>query len=167
MSRLDPRLAPLITTLADAGADWLAFELMDGIRRGREREEIEDVLAFTRDQVRQGEIVKRGKEFSAETVPAESIPMDEQIEWAALFVANRLDAALADMSAAIDNLQILAGPLDSAKAIGASEPIIVLLDGEEQRQAGRADVESARLAVSKLRTALGQWVLEARGTSET
>lgn len=122
MSRLDPRLAPLITTLSEAGADWLAFELMDGIRRGREREETEEMLAFTRDQVRQGENVKRGKEFIAEGASAEPIPMDDQIEWAALFVADRLDAALADMSAALDNLQILAGPVDGAKAVRASGP---------------------------------------------
>ena len=39
MAILEARLLPLIETLAEAGADWLAFEVVDGIRAGRVAEE--------------------------------------------------------------------------------------------------------------------------------
>ncbi|RUV29053.1 MAG: hypothetical protein E5V72_02070 [Mesorhizobium sp.] len=91
MAILDRRLLPLIETLADAGDDWLAFELMDGIRRGIEPEDTEELLAATREQVSSGELAKRKQ---AEFIAAGAKPTlgDDQIAWAADHVANRLDA---------------------------------------------------------------------------
>ena len=45
MAILDPRLLPFIDMLAELGIDWLAFELVEGIRRGEERLEDKGALA--------------------------------------------------------------------------------------------------------------------------
>jgi hypothetical protein len=56
MAILDRRLIPFIEMLADLGLDWLAFELIDGIRRGREPEESAKALMVARERVRAGEV---------------------------------------------------------------------------------------------------------------
>ena len=48
MAILDRRLIPFIEMLAELGMDWLAFELMEGIRLGREPVAREDELARLR-----------------------------------------------------------------------------------------------------------------------
>lgn len=48
MAVLDPRLMPLIEMLTTVAADWLAFELIDGNRRGREVEETANALTIAR-----------------------------------------------------------------------------------------------------------------------
>ncbi len=89
MAVLDPRLLPLLETLAGAGADWLAFEIVDGIRRGRELVEPEELLGAAREKVRSRQLSDR---LSADVpVLAEPIFGDEQIVWAANYVAARLD----------------------------------------------------------------------------
>ena len=52
MAILDPRLIPFIEMLADLGLDWLAFELIEGVRRGEEPVETEDALALVRQRIR-------------------------------------------------------------------------------------------------------------------
>ena len=57
MAILDPRLLPLLETLAASGADWLAFEIVDGVRRGREPEEPEEPEARVVRRERQALLV--------------------------------------------------------------------------------------------------------------
>jgi hypothetical protein len=100
MALIDSRLLPLIDLLAGAGADWLAFELMDYIRAGRPAEDPPEVLAQSRMQVREG----RGEgpleppEIVA-TSATSPIVGDEQILWAARYVADRLDMSRTDSMA--------------------------------------------------------------------
>lgn len=54
MAILDSRLLPLIETLSDRGLDWLAFELIESIRRGREPVEPEELLVRARAKVVEG-----------------------------------------------------------------------------------------------------------------
>jgi hypothetical protein len=52
MAILDARLFSMIETLVAAGLDWLAFELIEGVRRGQEIEETNDILAISRERAR-------------------------------------------------------------------------------------------------------------------
>lgn len=82
MTVLDTRLLPLLETLVGAAADWLAFEIVDGVRRGREPLEPEELLRAAREKVRSRRLSDR---LSAE-IPVLSEPIlgDDQIVWAAI-----------------------------------------------------------------------------------
>lgn len=53
MAVLDPRLIPLIETLAAADLDRLAFEIIEGLRRGVESEEPAETLEMARADARE------------------------------------------------------------------------------------------------------------------
>ena len=62
MAILDPRLLPFIEVLAELGMDWLAFELVDGVRRGKEPVEDEAALRRARDRTRRASDAGEDKE---------------------------------------------------------------------------------------------------------
>lgn len=169
MATLDPRLLPLLETLAGAGADWLAFEIVDGVRRGRESLEPEELLRAARDRVR-----SRQHSDRLETdipVLAEPILGDDQIVWAANYLANRLDGALADLDegcamieAVAENSASTFKPDDRAfSKVTPGVPVEIVLIGQEGRPVDRGSITRARKGVESLREALKHWSFEARG----
>lgn len=169
MAILDPRLLPLLETLAETGADWLAFEIVDGVRRGREPEEPEDLLAAVRERVRSGQYVKRL--FSAVPPVVEPILGDDQIVWAANYVAARLDGALTDLDIGRSLIETVAegdvgifGQSDPrlSKASQAM-PIVIALVGEFDVSIDKDSIAAAKDGIAQLKAALTHWSLEARG----
>lgn len=160
MAVLDPRLIPFIETLTDVGVDWLAFEIVDGIRRGREPEESAETLIGAREQARGSGKITVEHEVTKED---ETQPLlgDDQLKWAAHYVNERLEETLSEMSASLDNIDAIIGeiPADEAAPIGhQSESTIVLRAEEEDRKVGRAQVDAARGQVDALREALASWL---------
>jgi hypothetical protein len=168
MAILDPRLLALIETLAAEGADWLAFELVDGIQRGREPEEPEDALASAREQVRLGEQGRREPVLSMS--PTMPILGDDQIVWAVTYVSERLDSALKDLAGASDALNTIAAGSSSQPEPSEQQHLqdgpalieIVLID-EEVLRAPRSEIEMARAGIGPLRSALDSWSSHIRG----
>ncbi len=170
MAVLDPRLTELIETLAAAELDWLAFELVDGVRRGVEPEETADTLEVARAEAR----AKRPppERLAAEARPVTSSPLigDDQVEWAGRYVIARIDDALAALAASLDNLDALVDAseaADVAKADQDAAPMLVLEDLETPRKADRASVERARGDVGALRVAVERWSNQARTASSS
>jgi hypothetical protein len=167
MAILDRRLIPFIEMLTELGLDWLVFELVDGIRRGRESEESAESLKLAREHVRSGKIELAEREPGA-SVEAEPLVGDEQLDWVANFVDERLTATLAEMAASLDNIDGIVGPIRHEAAVkpfqadAAPSPALVLLDGEEQRKVGRPQLEEARAQLPKLREALASWLASAQ-----
>jgi hypothetical protein len=167
MAILDPRLLALIETLAAEGADWLAFELVDGIQRGRESEEPEEALASARERVRFGEGGPR--EPLRLVNPTTPILGDDQIGWAATYVSQRLDSALNDLAAASDALNEIAAATSSQRD-GVEEqhlqdppaPIKIVINDEEVLTDSHGDIETARDAIVELRSALENWSSQVR-----
>jgi hypothetical protein len=99
MAIIEPRLLPLIETLAQAGADWLAFEVLDGIRTSGMPEEHLETLAMIHGAVRSAKLENFRGEKRGTTVPG-SVPQagtivgNDQIRWAAEYVHKRLEDAL-------------------------------------------------------------------------
>jgi hypothetical protein len=172
MAILDPRLLPLLETLATAGADWLAFEVVEGIRRGREPEEPEDMLWAARQNVRSDQPVPR---LSPE-LPAASKPIlgDEQIAWAADYVAIRVEGVLSDLVEGTAMIEAIAdrssqtGDLDGLATImaGQQTPLTFALVGHEDAAIDRHSIAAARDGLEELRKALGNWASDARGLSD-
>lgn len=177
MAILDPRLLELIETLVAARLDWLAFELIEGVRAGRPPEESEEALAVARESIRGNAQPKSRGEPQAISKEAKPIPPDEQIEWAAAYVEERLDEAIKQLQTSIDSLDfVVEGTIerpDKAGAVaqptGASEPraVVVMLGLEGDRESSRDDVVGARESFPNLRTALTEWTAQLRGQATT
>jgi len=170
MARLDSRLLPLIETLAAADADWLAFEILDGLQQGRVAEETHDDLHSTQIAVRKAERATRRSEEPALPPPAaEPIVADEQIEWAADYIAKRMSDAVLMVGATLDQLdEVTSGaqPLDRGPlASGAKEGVTLILQTQDERLSVRkGEAANARAALPKLREALLAWVASTRNT---
>ena len=164
MATLNPRLLPLIETLIGVGADWLAIEVIETLNRGRWPEESEEVLAATRAQVRAGVTQKREVELAHWAIEPLPIPADEQIHWAAVFVAERLDAALGNLADGLANLDTIIGaPLEKQGAVKQdSRPVTVRLGtGDARAEVTSSDINQARAGMQTLRTALERWSRDA------
>jgi hypothetical protein len=109
MATIDPRLVPLIETLIAADADWLALEILDGLRLGIVAEEIREHLLSTQLAVREAKRQERRSQERAVPPPvAKAIIGDEQIDWAAKYVADRLSDAVSMLRASLDQLNQIA-----------------------------------------------------------
>lgn len=161
MAIVNPRLIPFIEMLAELGVDWLAAELIDGIRRGQEPTEEEDALAQARQRARAKQVEKISPAFR-DSVAAEPLPGYRQLEWAADYVYARVEATLAEMSASISALDEIVASDSEGHVKAPASVNLVLRDGdanaEEGQSASRADVEAARAQLSDLRSALDAWL---------
>lgn len=170
MAAIDRRLIPLIETLTAVGADWLAFELIDGIRRGRETEETPDALASSRRELRNGEQPKATGEPKLIAAEPQPIVGDDQIEWATQYVADRLNSTLEELAACFENLDaILDGEITKTGLVtgeAAGVPLIVLALGEDQLKVDRSGADQSRSVIPKLRLALESWSSQVRGQTQ-
>lgn len=177
MAILDSRVLELIETLVAARLDWLAFELIEGIRLGRLPEEPEDALAAARQSIRSNAQPKARGEPQGLLVEPRPIPAGEQVEWAAAYVEERLEAALDQLQASIDTLDFIVetttGPNDpqclTAEASVKTErgTTLLLLDMEGDRKSSREDIAGARDDIPALRATLAEWATRARGQATT
>jgi hypothetical protein len=105
MATIDPRLIELIDTLVAAGADWLAFEIFDGIRSGKPGEESDN---RDREMHRGLRSWKDDKSSAPGTRKGEAVmkPIegDDQIEFAASYVVDRITEAIEMTRMSLDNL---------------------------------------------------------------
>ncbi len=161
MATLDPRLFDLFETLRASQLDWLIFELMEGIQAGKHPSESPDTLAQARRDVRSDSPLEFDFGPTSEAVP---ISGDDQIEWAVQYVADRLDATLAELRKATDNLHaIFNGNATSTTKQGPQEVIIQLADGDEGRTLRRNDIIVASSELPGLRKELEAWSAQVRG----
>jgi hypothetical protein len=83
MATIDGRLLPLIEALGAVDADWLAFEILEGLQRGRVAEETHDDLLLTQQKVREASRTKsteRQRPHRASPATAQPIIGDDQID---------------------------------------------------------------------------------------
>ena len=161
MAVLDRRLIPFIEMLVELGMDWLAFELMEGIRLGREPVASEDELALVRQWAGHRKAVTVEGDPEDDTL-AEPLLGDAQLEWAARYVDERLEAALEEMSASIGALdEIAASGRDRPAKPAEASTMLVLLDSEEDRPVGVTEIKEAQAHLAQLRQSLEDWLANA------
>ena len=164
MAILDPRLLPFIEMLAELGLDWLAFELVDGVRRGKEPVEDEAALRRTRNRARRAsdaeEVTERLDSPGGTAIP---VLGDDQLEWAARYVDERLRAALDQIAHSLDTLDEIVAGLDSRPSDAPVATTTLVLRGDDSSHTvGHAEVDRARARIDALRRALDAWVLRER-----
>jgi hypothetical protein len=165
MATIDPRLIELVDTLVAAGADWLAFEILDGIRSGRPGEESDG-----RDrEMHRGSRSWKNDKLSApgprirETV-MKPIEGDDQIEFAATYVVDRITEAIEMTGMSLDNLNLISArssenpsEVDPGTQTGIT---LGLEDSEFRFTQDRA--EQLRHLLPELRTSLSEWSVRVR-----
>ncbi len=176
MAILEPRLLPLIETLAEAGADWLAFEVVDGVRAGKVAEEPLENLAAIQDAVRSAKLENFRTEKIISAVPhsvspAVSIVGDDQIRWAVEYVYRRLSDALSMLQASFDQLQsIVSTPSPrggvSSNVVVSNEITLIVLGDEEKFSVRKVETADAIASLENLRKALSSWEASTRERSE-
>lgn len=167
MAVLDPRLLPLLETLAVSGADWLVFEIVDGVRRGREPEEPEELLQAARENVR----LRQPERGLSLEIPKRGEPIlgDDQIAWAADYVLTRLQGALADLDAGCAMIETIADDATRRSEMDGSSPtktediipVTVVVQGNDS-PIERRSIAAAETGIPALRDALAAWSLQAR-----
>ena len=109
MPKIDLRLLPLIETLVGSGADWLAFEILDGVRSGRPAEHSEEEVREAYEAVRS---FRRNEtpppELKIRETAEEPLAGDEQIDFAARYVIDRISEAIAMENASLQQLNRIA-----------------------------------------------------------
>lgn len=177
MAILDPRVLELIQTLVASRLDWLAFELIEGIRLGRPPDEPEETLAAARQSVRSNAQPKARGEPHVMPEEPKPIPADEQAVWAASYVEERLDATFKQLEASLEALDFIVettierqDPQDvptlaSDKTEQRVTLVLLVLEGE--RKSSRDDVAGARDDFSTLHAALAEWSTRAAGQATT
>jgi hypothetical protein len=163
MATIDPRLIPLIETLIAVDADWLALEILDGLRLGIVPEEIPEDLLSTQLAVREAKRQMRRSEERAVPPPiGKTIVGDEQVDWAAEYVSDRLSDAVSMLQASFDQLnQIVrtnrefhAPPSERTLEQGFDLTLQTEAEGPTLRS---SEVEDAIAAIQRLREALLSW----------
>ena len=163
MATIDPRLLPLIETLIAVDADWLALEILDGLRLGIVAEEMPEHLLSTQRAVREAKSQVRHSEGRAVPPPVgKPIVGDEQIDWAANYLADRVSDALLMLRASFDqmnqivrsNWEVHARPSDRTFQKGFDLALQTEGEGPILRAPGVGDAISA---IPRLREALLNW----------
>jgi hypothetical protein len=165
MAVIDPRLIELIDTLAASGADWLAFEILDGIRSGVSVEGSDN-----RDPERHHELRSWKDDRSSEPktrireTVMKPIYGDDQIEFAAGYVVDRITEAIEMTTMSLENLnRISANSSDGTAEITPKSRVAITLGLEDSEFRFTGDqAEKLRSLLPELRTSLLEWSARVR-----
>jgi hypothetical protein len=165
MATIDPRLIELVDTLVAAGADWLAFEIFDGIRSGNPGEESDNPDHEMRSSLRSWKDDKSSapgaRKGEAVMKPIEG---DDQIEFAASYVVDRITEAIEMTRMSLDNLNRISAKSSENRSEVAPAPLVGItlgLEGSEFRFT-RDQAEQLRGLLPELRTSLLEWSVRIR-----
>jgi hypothetical protein len=164
LATLDPRLFQLFETLVESSADWLVFELIEGIEAGNVAEETADDLASAR--ILAGQERESPRPLERIAVSPESWPLegDDQVVWAARYVGGRLKEVLAMMDASAERLNMLLERHgDSGMKELRSSVVLGLCLNDENITVGPGGRAVAQSAITDLFSGLDSWVREVTG----
>lgn len=168
MATIDPRIIPLIETLVNSGVDWLAFEILDGIRLGRPQLSTDEEVQAARNAVwsfRKGHAPPNLETIEA-AVP--TLSGDDQIRFAEEYTIERISQSIAMANASLLQLNRIAG--QTSDTLGASntrangEIVLRWIDGEESLT--RVQAEETLHKLPALRVALAEWSKSVRQDRE-
>lgn len=165
MATIDPRLVELLDTLVAAGADWLAFEILDGIRSGRPGEESDNRDGEMHPGLRSW---KGDKSSEPETRKREAVPKpiegDDQIEFAGSYVADRITEAIEMTSISLDNLnRISAKSSEQPSEVDPGRQVAITLGLEDSEFRFTQDqAKQLRRLLPELRSSLSEWSVRVR-----
>lgn len=169
MANIDVRLTPLVETLIASGADSIAIEVLIAIQRGLVEEDSADELREAREAIGHSREGNQQREYPpTREAKVHHLTGDEQIEFAADYVIERLARELDMTDASLENLnQIVNGP-GNEPLRGESNPSSVRLRrSDNERDLGREQLATGRAQLAALREALSTWSLSVRAGGQS
>jgi len=160
MATIDPRLIELVDTLVAAGADWLAFEIVDGVRSGKPRDESDNDDREMHRSLRSWKDDKSPATRKREAV-MKPIEGDDQIEFAASYVADRITDAIEMTRTSLENLNRISAKNARDIDLGPQTAITLGLENSEFRFTPDW-AEPLRHLLPELRTSLSEWSVRVR-----
>lgn len=163
MATIDPRITPLVETLIASGADLIAVELLIAIQRGLVEEDSEDELRQAREAVGHFREGNHQREFRpTREAKVRHLTGEEQIEFAAEYVVERLARELELTDASLESLNKIANGIENEPLRGKSDPSPVTLRWRDsERTLDRKQLEIGRSQLTALREALSTWSISA------
>jgi hypothetical protein len=165
MAEINPGILELVETLVAAGADWLAFELLDEIRLGRPVDHDEDSPERTVGELRvwEGESLST-QEREARDLGVEPILTEEQIAFAADFIAGRISEIIEMTTLSLENLQsiFLVSRGDRLEPQVGTPPSVDLGFEDSTFHFTAGEEKQMFLLLDSLRASLSEWVKAAR-----
>jgi hypothetical protein len=149
----------LIETLIAADADWLALEILDGLRVGRVPEETRENLKSTQLAIRAAKRQERQSDKRA-VPPRVGTPIvgDEQIDWASKYVADRIFDAVSMLRVSFNQLNQIVSSNAEFHAGTFEKQFDLTLQVEAEGPSLRgSDVDDAIATIPNLREALTTW----------
>jgi hypothetical protein len=164
MATIDPRLLPLIETLVDSGADWLAFEILDGIRAGRHTEDSEEEIREARRAVHSFRRNKKTSppEIQIKETSMEPIVGDDQIDFSINYVIDRISQVIEMTGSTLVQLSQIASQSNAHSELlvpgdgDRATSIHIRLEGSEV-VSNTILAEEALNRLPELRTSLLEW----------
>jgi hypothetical protein len=132
--------------------DWVAFELVNGVARGRLPEESEDALARARQLA--SSPVEAEVPFEEVKLAAEPEPIlgDDQLRWAVAYIDSRLADTIDALERSFIHLQAIDRSADGEVGARLIQPLtLVLVDGEQSYEVAQAGTRAARNGLELLR----------------
>jgi len=170
MAVIDRRLLPLIEALAESGADWLAFELFEGLHVGRPVEDSDEELSRARLAVRtfaKEERLPEEQNFGDHA--AIPITGDEQIEWAAKYVIDRISECVRMLETSLEQLESIVskGRQSDTVSVPPQEKggLAIRVEGE-RISIRRTQLDEGIAGLSALRETLSHWSESVRTGSD-
>jgi hypothetical protein len=163
MGDINSHVFELAETLAAVGADWLAFEVIEAIRHGRPTEHLPGKRIAIPHEVDawEGESLSP-HERQLVDVGTEPIPADDQIEFAANYVVERLSEAIAMRKASLQNLDRIASTFPDEQ-IGTDDQHgthLTLGLEESDSRFTIADMDRLQSLLPALLSSLKEWTAE-------
>lgn len=162
MATIHPPLIELVDTLVAAGADWLAFEILDAIRSGKPGEESDsdnrEVHRSLRAWKEEKSAAPGTRKRDAVVKPIEG---DDQIEFAVSYVGDRIADAIEMTRISLENLNRISARNPDEIQPGFETAITLGLENSEFRFA-RGQAEQLLRLLPELRIALSEWSIRVR-----
>ena len=149
---------------AELGMDWLAFELVEGVRRGDEPPEDGFTLRGIRERANgPSDVLENTERFPSPVGPATPFLGDDRLEWAVRYVGERPRAALDEMACSLDTLDEIVSGVDARPSVAPIPTTRLILRSDDRVDSvDRAKVEGTRGRLSTLQGALDSWLLNER-----
>jgi hypothetical protein len=148
---IDTRILPLIETLVQVGADWLAFEVLEGIQAGEVSEEPHEKLRLAQESVRSKKRpIKQRPLEEPSGPPAALLRLDEaQLVWAAAYVSQRLRDSVVMLEQSFERLEAISisSKLRLHDASRQNPITVVLQTGERQTSVIRDSLDESKVGL--------------------
>lgn len=156
---IDPRIYPLLQTLAASDLDWLVREIMDGLTAGHVSTASPEQMDLARELARrQEQFLNFDDVAQSNDVKDKAFTADEQVNYAANYTISRLADVIETMAVSFDSIGRILETHARPAVEGTPGPLMLSLEHDDSKATtSMEDLRQAREGLSELRDAITAW----------